>query len=59
MNPIQFESSSFGSAGFTLLAVVTGFFGLLTSLFWMWVGWRAMRAHERIADSLQAPERES
>jgi hypothetical protein len=36
-----------------LLAVVTGLFGLVVTIFWMWVGWRAMRAHERIADSLQ------
>jgi len=34
---------------FGLLVVVAGIF---TMLFWMYVGWHAMRAHERIADAL-------
>jgi len=36
--------------GFTLL-VMAG--GLITTIFWMVVGWRAMRAHERLADAAQ------
>ena len=27
--------------------------GLLTTIVWIVVGWRAMRAHERIADALE------
>ncbi len=27
-------------------------FGILTTLFWMVIGWRAMRAHERIAKQM-------
>ena len=34
--------------GFGLLAV---FFGLASAIFWMVVAWRAMRAHERLADA--------
>ena len=37
----------------TVLAIITGLFGVAVSIFWMWVGWRAMRAHERIAETLQ------
>lgn len=55
MNSLQLGN---GSIGMTLVAIVSGVFTLAVSLFWMWVGWRAMRAHERIADSLQSPERE-
>lgn len=36
-----------------LLAVVGGIFGIAVSILWVWIGWRAMRAHERIADALQ------
>jgi hypothetical protein len=34
---------------FAVLSVITGF---LVTVFWMVVGWRAMRAHEKIAASL-------
>ena len=27
--------------------------GIITTIFWMFVAWRAMRAHEKIAESLQ------
>lgn len=40
------------SAAGTLLAVVTTVVAIVTTVFWMIVGWRAMRAHERIADTL-------
>jgi uncharacterized membrane protein len=36
-----------------LLSVVTSIVGLLTTIFWLVVGWRAMRAHEQIADLLR------
>ena len=51
------QTTTFNSAGLTVLAIVSGIFTLTTTLYWMWIGWRAMRAHERIADSLQSPER--
>lgn len=28
-------------------------FGFVTAIFWMVVGWRAMRAHERLADAAE------
>jgi uncharacterized membrane protein len=34
--------------GFAMLAVLAG---IATAIFWMVVGWRAMRAHERIAEA--------
>ena len=34
-----------GMAGFLILV------GIATTIFWMVVGWRAMRAHERIAEA--------
>ena len=57
MNPFQMQTTTFSSTGLTALALVSGVFTLATTLYWMWIGWRAMRAHERIADSLQSPER--
>ncbi len=35
-----------GAAVFAAMAA-----GLLSAVFWMVVGWRAMRAHERLADA--------
>jgi hypothetical protein len=37
--------------GYGAVAVILG---IITTLFWMIVAWRAMRAHERIADALSA-----
>ena len=34
--------------GFAMLTVLAG---IATAIFWMVVGWRAMRAHERIAEA--------
>lgn len=31
------------------LAIGAVLFGFVTAMFWMVVGWRAMRAHERLA----------
>ncbi|MCY3001339.1 MAG: hypothetical protein NTV21_06005 [Planctomycetota bacterium] len=55
----MFQSNGLGSAALTALELISGVFTLAMLTFWMWIGWRAMRAHERIADSLQAPERKS
>jgi len=33
--------------------VLTGAFTFVTFVFWMIVSWRAMRAHERIASTLE------
>lgn len=38
------------SGAFSLLAFLTVLFGIVTTIFWMVVGWRAMRAHERLAE---------
>jgi uncharacterized membrane protein len=32
-------------------AMLVGLAGIATAIFWMVVGWRAMRAHERIAEA--------
>jgi hypothetical protein len=36
-------------AGGVILALVTGLVGFSMSLLWLYIGWRAMRAHERLA----------
>jgi len=36
-----------------LLAVLSSLLGLVTTVFWIIVGWRAMRAHEEIATLLR------
>lgn len=48
MNFTMNNSSGVGA----LLAIVTTIVAIVTAVFWMIVGWRAMRAHERIADTL-------
>lgn len=48
-----------GTGWALLLSVLGGLFGLGVALLWLWIGWRAMRAHERIADALNQPERDS
>ena len=35
------------------LTGLTLLLGLFTAIFWMIVGWRAMRAHEKLADLLE------
>ena len=40
--------SSMGAFG--VFAGLSILFGIVSAIFWMVVGWRAMRAHERIAD---------
>lgn len=51
------EPSVLGT-GASLVAVLVSLFGLATTLVWLWIGWRAMRAHERIADVLLQRSRE-
>ena len=41
------------------LAVLVTLFGIASAIFWMVVGWRAMRAHERIADAAEETARKS
>lgn len=38
---------------FVLLGVFTSLTSLFTMIVWLVVGWRAMRAHERIAETLR------
>ncbi len=33
------------------MAVLSGFLGLVVTVLWLMIGWRAMRAHERLAES--------
>ena len=49
MNNIEFSSTTFNVS--TCIGLVLG---IAASIFWMVVGWRAMRAGERIADSLRS-----
>lgn len=42
--------------GLTILAMLLGF---ITTIYWIIVGWRAMKAHEKVADSLEWMARES
>jgi hypothetical protein len=35
--------------GFVLLGAMGSILGLASMVFWMYVGWRAMAAHERLA----------
>ncbi|HEX6883837.1 MAG TPA: hypothetical protein VF530_10695 [Planctomycetota bacterium] len=38
---------------FVFLAFLTSVLGLVTTVFWVIVGWRAMRAHEEIVAALK------
>jgi uncharacterized membrane protein len=35
------------------IAILVGLAALVSAIFWMFVGWRAMRAHERLADTAE------
>ncbi|MDE0637155.1 MAG: hypothetical protein OXI43_15055 [Candidatus Poribacteria bacterium] len=35
------------------LAILAILWAVFTAIFWMVVGWRAMRAHEKLADSVE------
>ncbi len=45
-------NTTFEASGPTALVVLTSILAIVTTIFWMIVGWRAMRAHERIAQAL-------
>jgi len=49
--PTQFQLSSPGVGG-ELLALIAVALGILVTLFWMVVAWRAMRAHEKLVESV-------
>ena len=59
MNPFQTSTLAPGTGWGVLLSALTGLFGLAIAVLWLWIGWRAMRAHERIADALGQPERDA
>jgi len=35
------------------LTYIAGLFGLITTILWLVIGWRAMKAHEEIAESIR------
>ena len=51
MNP------DFMTAGTVGLGMIFGFVGIAVSVFWMVVGWRAMKAHEKLADAAEEMSR--
>ena len=46
---MDFQPLNAGSGGFSFFVVVAGLLGVVSTVFWMIVGWRAMRAHEQLA----------
>ncbi|MBN2578213.1 MAG: hypothetical protein JXB10_04410 [Pirellulales bacterium] len=40
-------------SGVSAIVVLAVLWGLFVTIYWMVVGWRAMRAHEKIADSAE------
>ena len=48
---MNINASGGALAGFAILAAI------LSAIFWMVVGWRAMRAHERLADAAEQAAR--
>lgn len=47
---MQFDPmTSSSGGGVAILAVLAALVGLASTVFWMFVAWRAMRAHEEIA----------
>ncbi len=39
--------------GLSDLAALTFLIGIITTVLWLVIGWRAMRAHEKIADYIE------
>jgi hypothetical protein len=50
--PPQFHVNALGMGMGTFAMVAMGW-GILVTLFWMVCAWRAMRAHERLAESVE------
>ena len=46
-----------GSSDFQIITIVTIITSCIVTIFWMVVGWRAMRAHEKIAAALKSDSR--
>jgi len=40
-------------AGISVIGICIFLWGLAVTIFWMYVAWRAMRAHERLAKSVE------
>ena len=40
---------NFPGSDAAVLAILLGLFGIVVSIFWMVVGWRAMKAHEKLS----------
>lgn len=57
---IQFQQGGLdgGTAGVAGLAIFAALFSFITTIFWMSIAWRAMRAHERIAKVLEERARQ-
>jgi hypothetical protein len=51
--PLEIQYEEGGIAGIAILAVLGGILVLISTFFWMVVGWRAMIAHEKLAASTQ------
>ena len=49
---MDFQIQQTGEGG-AVIAGLIFIIGIGVSVFWMAVGWRAMRAHERLADSTE------
>ena len=47
------ESNFNIAGGMAPLALVALLWGLFVTIFWMVCAWRAMRAHEKLADSVE------
>ena len=47
------------NGGLQALALIPVLIGVATAVFWMVVGWRAMRAHERLADAAERRARQT
>ncbi|MYB63626.1 hypothetical protein F4083_03040 [Candidatus Poribacteria bacterium] len=47
------DFTGFGIGGFTIFAVLAFLFNISITILWFVIGWRAMRAHEKLADYIE------
>ena len=47
------DFAGFGLGGFTIFAVLAFLFNIFITILWIVIGWRAMRAHEKLADYIE------
>ena len=40
-------------AGITLMGMIAVLWGFAITILWLYIGWRAMRAHEKLAQSVE------